>query len=421
MYNQKNVSKEKPQLLHLWTQTSLQDLMIEFFERNFTLMVVFQDFLESGLFEDLLIRIRDKHENDVHNILLYWTKFFLILHSDSSINIKIYQRMLSSLYNEIKTFVTEPSAEKDELISMCEQYNPPNGLPIHQYIFFLHQGLFEKVLEYVKHNDYLATCLSYKELGMYDEALEIFLSDPDGGNNTTINKVLIACCFILKGESEKGINVLNSISDQLGDDDLIQIGRAFYDVGFYDKSREYFDLFISSSKKKTLSKESIFEPPGHFILDGCIKILLLKDDRQTLYFMAQLAKSLCKYEDKDLQFTNGQLRFRCMVLHTSVLIQNNEVFQAFKNVQSIITHHKGKIFLQDEICFREVFFISSQWKAQGCFYKALSAYRIIEMYRSELNDVPELFLHDYNNVDVTKEIELCSKNLIRIFKISAKQ
>ena len=61
--------------------------------------------------------------------------------------------------------------------------------------------------------------------------------------------------------------------------------------------------------------------------------------------------------------------------------------------------------------------MASQWKAQGFHYKAFTVYRMVEMIRRELNDVPELFLHNYNSVDVTKEIELCSKSLIRIFKI----
>ena len=47
--------------------------------------------------------------------------------------------------------------------------------------------------------------------------------------------------------------------------------------------------------------------------------------------------------------------------------------------------------------------------SQGYYSKALTAYRIVQIVRQELNDIPELSLHDYNNVDVSKEIEICKK------------
>ena len=83
----------------------------------------------------------------------------------------------------------------------------------------------------------------------------------------------------------------------------------------------------------------------------------------------------------------------------------------------LVELYKQKTNLQKEVCFREVFFLASQWKARGYYYKALTAYRIVDNVRRELDDVPELFLHDFNNVDVSKEMELCTTNLIRIFRI----
>ena len=53
--------------------------------------------------------------------------------------------------------------------------------------------------------------------------------------------------------------------------------------------------------------------------------------------------------------------------------------------------------------------------SQGYYSKALTAYRIVQIVRQELNDIPELSLHDYNNVDVSKEIEICKENRHDIF------
>ena len=56
----------------------------------------------------------------------------------------------------------------------------------------LNQGLFEKTLK-INGEDGLINGICYKELGLYDEALEIFLIDPNG-----FKRVQIACCYILK-------------------------------------------------------------------------------------------------------------------------------------------------------------------------------------------------------------------------------
>ena len=85
-------------------------------------------------------------------------------------------------------------------------------------------------------------------------------------------------------------------------------------------------------------------------------------------------------------------------------------------MNDFIENHKKKVEDGKEICFREVFFLARQWMSQGYYYKALAAYRIVQIVRQELNDIPELFFHDYNNVDVSKEIEVFTKCLVRIFK-----
>ena len=91
-------------------------------------------------FEDLFIRIIEKHKNDVHNILLYWGKFFLIT-SMKHVNI---EKSLFDLQNEINSFITEPREEKDLLIS---KYQVNQHSPGKRLVKCLNQGLFKKTLK----------------------------------------------------------------------------------------------------------------------------------------------------------------------------------------------------------------------------------------------------------------------------------
>ena len=77
-----------------------------------------------------------------------------------------------------------------------------------------------------------------KELRYYDEALKLRSIDFEQGKT---NK---ACCFILRGEIERGIKLFGSLT-KLNVKYLIEIGRALYDVGWYAKSKEYFTKAVT--------------------------------------------------------------------------------------------------------------------------------------------------------------------------------
>ena len=101
------------------------------------------------------------------------------------------------------------------------------------------------------------------------------------------------------------------------------------------------------------------------------------------------------------------------VLHLLFDSKQRRQYTAFNKAQELVDNNNKKTFCYNKICFREIFFLASQWKLKGSYRsygKALSAYRIVPMIRKELNDVPEIFLHDYNIVDVSKEIEYCMLN-----------
>ena len=64
------------------------------------------------LFKDLFARIIYKLKDNVHNILLYWAKYFLIKNENED----DFSRMVSILINNIKSFITESSEEKYKFI-----------------------------------------------------------------------------------------------------------------------------------------------------------------------------------------------------------------------------------------------------------------------------------------------------------------
>ena len=204
-----------------------------------------------------------------------------------------------------------------------------------------------------------------------------------------------------------GIKLLDLIPE-LDEDNYIDIGRALFDVGSYKKSKEFFDKFIARINCFAKLKH------GHSNLDGLCKISILKsEDLHTNTLLGVLA-----YNPNDLKIGNidisssipDHIYFRWFMFSVCHLIQTNQETEAFKKLKLLVACHKNKIKPQKQVCFREVFFLASQWKARGRYKTALTQYRVIKMLHQQLNDVPELFLHDYNDVDLSNEIRECLKN-----------
>ena len=148
-------------------------------------------------------------------------------------------------------------------------------------------------------------------------------------------------------------------------------------------------------------------------------MLILNNKDEPIHELCNALSSLAHefYQDGDNEAISFQLRFRWSMFAVCCSIREDRMTESIKAARYFIEKHKKEADDEKQICFREVFFLASQWKAQGYYYKALTAYRIVQLVRQELKDIPELFLHDYNNVDVAKEIEFCTKCLVRIFKI----
>ena len=120
-----------------------------------------------------------------------------------------------------------------------------------------------------------------------------------------------------------------------------------------------------------------------------------------------MADILYRKNYDELPYISDQLRFRYFMFIVCHLIQFDKVTEAFNTIKGLVARHKDHTQLQKEGCFREVFFLASQWKARGYYYIALTMYRVIKMLRRQLNNIPELFLHDFNNVDLVNKMEEC--------------
>ena len=105
------------------------------------------------------------------------------------------------------------------------------------------------------------------------------------------------------------------------------------------------------------------------------------------------------------------MTFRLFMFETCCLIQANLCLDALIHI-----HTQRPAF--KEICYRDILYLASQWNAQGYYYKAFTAYRIVEVLRGDLGGYPEIFLHDFKDVDVRREKQICFRNLLRIFKLT---
>ena len=271
-------------------------------------------------------------------------------------------------------------------------------------------GQYEKALKQIDEDDknlgkeafhtWKGVCL--KELGQYDKALNYLFIDPE--ERVMSSKVEISCCYILKGEIDKGIKLLDLIPE-LDKKFYMNIARALFDAGSYKKSEEFFDKFMTNVHFFSRVQ------PVHSEIDGFCKLSILKsEDIHTIISLGFLAGKPYDTKHGNIDIPSvipDQLRFRWFMFSVCFLIQTNQVTEAFNKLKFMVACHKDNTQPQKILCFREVFFLASQWKARGCYYTALTQYRVIKMLRRQLNDVPELFLHDYNNVDLSKEMDEC--------------
>ena len=193
--------------------------------------------------------------------------------------------------------------------------------------------------------------ICYKELGEYDDALKLLRVDLDY-KDSDISSVQIACCFILKGEIDRGIKLLDSIS--LDARQLLEVGRALYDVKRFDQSRAYFERRLTKIGDRTRT-------PDHQVLDGFCKILALENENpNTMVLIETMADN--NYKMKFTSFNTTSLLFRWKMFSICCSIQNNE------DSAQHSTKHKNLLTITTKKLFVTTKYVSerfSSWQVNG--------------------------------------------------------
>ena len=141
----------------------------------------------------------------------------------------------------------------------------------------LSMGNFNDILETVQDIKakicFIIKGLCLKGTGQYKQALVCFSKFPTYCSPTTISAIQIGCCFILQGDIKRGLDTVEKYEDSkthVGS--MVDIGRALFQVGELEKSKQYFQRFIDLVWKE---KTGTYNAYGHVILDGLCKIFLM--------------------------------------------------------------------------------------------------------------------------------------------------
>ena len=99
-------------------------------------------------------------------------------------------------------------------------------------------------------------------------------------------------------------------------------------------------------------------------------MLILNDEGELLnheQFITLERIALSFYKNGNKEMMSFQLRFRWSMFVVCCSIQMNRLAESLKLMKDFIENHKKKAENGKEICFREVFFLASQWKIRGYY------------------------------------------------------
>ena len=271
------------------------------------------------------------------------------------------------------------------------------------------KGMFYEVLDQLEKNYLwkknmvivLIENLCLKEIGEFKKALSWFMEFPACYLHPYfISAVQIGCCYILQGDVQKGLEMIVKNEDSKTNiASLMDIGRALFQVGEFQKSKEYF-----CQVKELLSNETLFKEFAHFdyaVLDALCKMKLLAIDVLP-DFVNEISFKI-------------RLRPRLEMSACCLMIDDYHMFEASircrRNVEKKVK--------SCELLFTEPLMMAQYWKKSNQFFKALVTYRLIELYQKKFDDIPQQKDNKKQNIDITYESEYCIEQLARIFNFDA--
>ena len=211
-----------------------------------------------NLLRDIFVKLKQACQNEVHNIQLYWAKYFLL---------SIDLNSLGDLRKEVISNISD-QFDLGMILNSIDPFSWESE-SLGQQVFPMMLGHYEKSLCTIenferkfktsssKYNHLFLKGICYMELGQYENALknlkEALHDDvriiPAVWAHPKFN---LSCCCILKGDVEKGLQMLNFVSE-LSWECWINIGRALYEVGRFDQKVEIILINFYPSLTKNLS------------------------------------------------------------------------------------------------------------------------------------------------------------------------
>ena len=240
-----------------------------------------------------------------------------------------------------------------------------------------------------------------KELKRFDEALELFKLRPYDNHISYNSKFEIGCCEILKGNVDHGLQIADECikESSLKYTKHLQVGRALFDVGDFEKSKSYF-------LKSPLYEKYDDGFPFQY-LDAFAKMISLGLPENLIFenFDHHSKGRIFDYYDEIFRF-NLLLICQC--------IRENKITFAFRVTEKVLSETKTA---KDELAWiPEPFFIAKHLIRRNEYYQALWIYRVMKIVQIELGIQSHDFLRE--EMDIDKDIEICLKNLSKIYKIN---
>ena len=384
------------QLKYLWQQENYKHFLIESIDyqvdevKTCLTRVGYNNFLD-----EMLEECDSALGGQMDNVNRYWIKWFLRYSSG--------KEKWEQLLDELLVNVTEAPSKEKLVTLMCKTISDFDEFVEFSSAFVLYysEGRYKELLDTCEYDlisegvaEVQATC--YKELGRFQEAISLLKKYPQN-NIYCSSKTQLACNYILVGLEDEASKIIEAI-DFDGDDitglSFSEIGRAYFDVGSYDKCRTFF--------KQLCAVELEYSCFSFF--DSVCKMLILNDVEE----MENLKEFLMALLDGEYETNTDHMKFRTRMLFCCCFIREEEYEKANSYAKEILEEQKENPFHKK--CFRELLFFSKYMKLRNEYKQAMVTLEIVEFLRTGLHIVEKPTLNGVE-IDIQRDIEFCAKRL----------
>ena len=341
---------------------------------------------------DILIEHRKSNLQDPVN---YLAQIYKLYHMGTSGKISNQEKdaQLELVAVQLENYIKDPKMKK-ELIDKVVLYSHKREGMLDLMCHLTVEGIYHKDPElFMKHVIPAQRGVFYKETKRYTKALQMLYQSPEFFSQDFISKVQIGCCYILQGDEKKGVKVIESVAAfENHGFSILDVGRAYFDAGFYERSRDYFLKFFKLRPAGAYSAFAVMP-----LLDGLCKISILG-----------LPDAIFPPSGY-----NANITFREDLLSNCRFIRRGRIYNINLILKHIQTNPAFNQSNRKRIC--EPLIMAYHLKKRHEYHKAMLIYQLIERLQNEFGiSIHESVVH--MEVDVQDEIRICIQSLKRIFK-----